>query len=94
MLNGSAGDFFPAYRDKTFVDLFTPDLCRLIYFFLHFFVCFLKTKLKFYGSHNFKYSLLKRLIHKNTIGKLFIQVIQSIISKGKIDKIYLNICMS
>jgi len=28
MLNGSAGDFFPSYPEQTFVDLFSPDLCR------------------------------------------------------------------
>ncbi len=27
-LNGSAGEFFPPKRDKTYVDFFTPDLCR------------------------------------------------------------------
>jgi hypothetical protein len=27
-LNGSAGEFFPPNREKTFVDFFTPDLCR------------------------------------------------------------------
>ena len=27
-LNGSAGEFFPSYREKTHVDFFTPDLCR------------------------------------------------------------------
>ena len=28
MLNGSAGDFFPPKIDKTYVDYFSPDLCR------------------------------------------------------------------
>ena len=28
MLNGSAGEFFPPYREQTHVDFFTPDLCR------------------------------------------------------------------
>jgi hypothetical protein len=28
MLNGSAGEFFPSYREQTYVDFFTPDLCR------------------------------------------------------------------
>ena len=27
-LTGSAGEFFPPNRDKTFVDYFVPDLCR------------------------------------------------------------------
>lgn len=27
-LSGSAGEFFPPKRDKTFVDFFSPDLCR------------------------------------------------------------------
>ena len=30
-LNGSAGEFFPPGRDKTYVDFFTPDLCRYKY---------------------------------------------------------------
>eukprot|EP00095_Tigriopus_kingsejongensis_P001032 maker-scaffold972_size74859-snap-gene-0.9 protein:Tk01032 transcript:maker-scaffold972_size74859-snap-gene-0.9-mRNA-1 annotation:"hypothetical protein DAPPUDRAFT_303163" len=31
-LKGSAGEFFPPNRDKTFVDFFSPDLCRTIRF--------------------------------------------------------------
>ena len=33
-LNGSAGDFFPPDIPKTYVDYFSPDLCRLETFFL------------------------------------------------------------
>ena len=27
-LSGSAGEFFPPGRDETYVDFFSPDLCR------------------------------------------------------------------
>ena len=29
-INGSAGEFFPPNRDKTFINLFTSDLCRFV----------------------------------------------------------------
>ena len=28
VLSGSAGEFFPPERDDTYVDFFSPDLCR------------------------------------------------------------------
>lgn len=32
MINGSAGEFFPAHRDKTYIDYFSSDMCRSLRF--------------------------------------------------------------
>ena len=29
-MTGSAGEFFPPNRKKTYADFFTPDVCRLV----------------------------------------------------------------
>jgi len=54
-INGSAGEFFPPNRDKTFVNLFTSDLCRSIRFTFE-----KETKVK--GVSGYKYTLDSALV--------------------------------
>jgi len=56
MINGSAGEFFPAHRDKTYVDLFSSDMCRTIRFSF-------SEEVEVKGVKGYKYVLGKELVN-------------------------------
>ncbi|TRY61675.1 hypothetical protein TCAL_07973 [Tigriopus californicus] len=58
-LSGSAGEFFPPKRDKTFVDFFSPDLCRTIRFNY-------KEEAEVHGISGYRYYLDDELLSNET----------------------------